>query len=876
MMNMDSREGGRKEFQRNDQRESRRIHVSLEAELHVGEQKYSVLIANLSKTGLHVILPVPPGASVSLAGMTDADLKVRIDSTESIELSCKKLWSTEIPESPLVQRVGLLIKNPPPAYITFYKNLSYQERTEVTRRPIAVIGLACYYPGAPDVQQLWENVLTRRRQFRRIPDVRLPLDDYYDPDPSAEDKTSTDISHWLALETALQAVEDAGYSGVKVPPDRTGVILGNTLTGEQSRAEGMRLRWPFVLKTLQAAAADNGLPSEMIAALATNMEAYYKSVFAPVTEDTLAGNLSNTIAGRICNFLNLNGGGYTVDGACSSSLIAVATACTALSHGNLDLAIVGGVDVSLDTFELIGFAKTKALAKDDMRVYDRRASGFIPGEGAGFVVLKRLEDARADGDYIYAVLRGWGMSTDGKGGLTAPKAEAQALAIRRAYTGAGYGLRDVDFVEGHGTGTPAGDKAELTAIAEVMGDMQSHSFRPCGITSLKSIIGHTKAASGIGGFLKAVMAVNRRVLPPTANCTEPSPTFEKPARLVYPIMQGEIRPPGELLRAGVSGMGFGGINCHLTLESGDAPAAKLAPDMEERKLLASAQETELFIFSASSSAELLTQVREVRQIAQGMSVGDMVDLAAQLSREVDGQDLVRAALIADSPESLAAGFDDLENSLIQDPLVAGEKRISPKQNLLIGHTLQKTRIGFLFPGQGSQRLNMARTLVERHEWARDFMAEASAWLKGETGIDVADHMYKPLDRALDQTRIEDWAAELKDTGIAQPAICLASLLWRKRLGRLGITPVAAGGHSLGELTAFHVAGAFDEEALLKLAAMRGQAMTAAQGEKGSMASLACAYETAVTILGQVQGYVVAANINSPQQIVISGEKEAVE
>src|SRR5208337_2654367 len=160
--------------------------------------------------------------------------------------------------------------------------------------------------------------------------------------------------------------------------------FGNTLTGEHSRSQNMRLRWPYVKKVLKAAATKKRLPPQMIAELTETMEVYYKSVFAPITEDTLAGNLSNTIAGRICNFLDLRGGGYTVDGACSSSLIAVLTAATALSSGTLDLAIVGGVDISLDTFELIGFAKTNALTKEDMKVYDRRASGFMPGEGAGF------------------------------------------------------------------------------------------------------------------------------------------------------------------------------------------------------------------------------------------------------------------------------------------------------------------------------------------------------------------------------------------------------------------------------------------------------------------------------------------------------------
>ena len=205
-----------------------------------------------------------------------------------------------------------------------------------------------------------------------------------------------------------------------MPIKKSGVILGNTLTGEETRSNPMRLRWPFVKSSLYAAATAKGLPSEVIEELSQTMEQFYKSVFREINEDSLAGCLSNTISGRICNFFNFDGGGYTVDGACASSLIAVATAATALSNGDLDMALAGGVDMSLDSFELISCAKTGALTPKDMTVYDRRGSGFIGGEGCGFAVLKRLEDARANGDYIYAIINGWGISSDGRGGITAP------------------------------------------------------------------------------------------------------------------------------------------------------------------------------------------------------------------------------------------------------------------------------------------------------------------------------------------------------------------------------------------------------------------------------------------------------------------------
>ncbi len=257
---------------------------------------------------------------------------------------------------------------------------------------IAIIGMACRYPGADSTKTFWENILTRKRQFRTMPDIRLPLADYYDPDPATPDKTysskaalidgysydwtrhrtpkstvdSTDMAHWLALDIALQAIQDAGFNKNTLPKDKSGTILGNTLTGEQSRADGLRLRWPFVRRALETAARDKGLTSKATDELLRTMEKYYKSVFAPITEDTLAGGLSNTIAGRICNYLDIHGGGYTVDGACSSSLIAVYTAANALTNGDLDIALAGGVDISLDTFELIGFAKTGALSKSDM------------------------------------------------------------------------------------------------------------------------------------------------------------------------------------------------------------------------------------------------------------------------------------------------------------------------------------------------------------------------------------------------------------------------------------------------------------------------------------------------------------------------------
>ena len=766
--------------------------------------------------------------------------------------------------------------------------------------------------------------------MRPFPKARFPASDYYDSDPAAPDKTycrkaglldgftfdpaqyriprstfeSADIVHWLALKVALASLDDAGFSKASVPRERTGVILGNTLTGEYSRAEGMRLRWPFVRRVLKKAALEKGLSSEQAVDLLRTAEAYYKSFFTPITEDTLAGALSNTIAGRICNYLDLHGGGYTVDGACSSSIIATATAATHLVNRDLDLALAGGVDISLDAFELVGFAKTAALATEDMRVYDRRANGFMPGEGCGFVVMKRLEDAVADGDYVYAVLHGWGISSDGKGGLTAPNAQGQARALQRAYQRAGWSINDVDFIEGHGTGTAVGDKTELEGIALAMKNSTNNTdkdtredtskdasskagqpmqLRPCGITSLKSLIGHTKAASGVGALIKTVIALNQRILPPLANCFEPNSVFADKATNLYPLLHGEIRPPREILQAGVSGMGFGGINSHLALASGDAPSPKLMPAIREQKLLADYQRTELFVFSAPTIEELLRRVQAAEGLARNICEGERLDFAAHLTTLYGHNTTcgpVRAAVIAESPDTLLDALAKIVHILRTSPPKGQQTFFDPRLGICIGNDVQSHRVGFLFPGQGSQKLNMGHQLVQRHDWARDLVKAMDKSLRWPEGKQLSDFIFRPIERALDESQVNSWQEQLKQTDIAQPALCLASMLRLEQLARLGIHPEAVGGHSLGELTAFYAAGAYSREELIGFAALRGEAMTPGQGDargtEGIMASLACSAVQAQAILDAGEGYAVVANKNSPSQTVISGEPSCIQ
>jgi len=767
--------------------------------------------------------------------------------------------------------------------------------------PIAVIGVGCWYPGAADTKALWENILSRRREFRRMPDMRLPLAEYHHPDPSVPDMTygtraavidgfafdweghripkstydSSDIVHWLALEVANKCFEDAGYKRGAIPTDNTGVIVGNSVTGEQTRSSSMRLRWPFVRRALRAAGRAKGLDEASLESLSGTMESYYKSVFAPFTDDSLAGALSNTIAGRLCNYFDFKGGGFTVDGACSSSLIAIATAAIGLERGEADLALAGGVDISLDTFELIGFAKVGALTSKDMTVYDRRASGFIPGEGCGFVLLKRLEDARRDGNYVYSVINGWGISSDGKGGMTAPNRDGQALAMKRAYLRSPYKLSDLAFVEGHGTATRVGDKTELEAIAMAAGGDAPKDLRSIGVTSFKSIVGHTKAAAGVGGFIKTVLATNQRIIPPTAGCKDPNAVFGGAGKRLYPVLQGESLAPDAIVRAGVSSMGFGGINCHITMESGDAPAARLQPKIPARALMVSSQDSELFTLSAHSAADLDAKLVAFEARAFGISLSELTDLAAMTASELDQKKPFRAAFLVNSPEHLIETIAAIRAALAATPPAKGEIFAVPQIRAWMSNEVQKTRVGFLYPGQGSQQLASARMLVERFAWAQELVALADQKLDAEGLPRFSSRIYPPLDRAINEGQTREWQKTLAQTEVAQPAICLSSLLWQRFLATLGVKPAAVGGHSLGELTAFSSAGGFDAGTLLGLAALRGRAM-AASAEAGTMASLGCSREAAEAILAKVSGYVTVANINSPKQVAISGERLAVE
>ncbi|WP_262403128.1 type I polyketide synthase [Actinomadura sp. CNU-125] len=728
---------------------------------------------------------------------------------------------------------------------------------------IAVVGMACRYPDASSPRELWENVLAGRRAFRRLPEERMRLEDYWDPDPAAPDRfyatnaaviegydfdrvghriagstyRSTDLTHWLALDVAGRALADAGFPAAEgLPAERTGVVVGNTLTGEFTRANLMRLRWPYVRRTLAAALRENGWEDERLAPFMDDLERRYKSPFPPVDEDTLAGGLSNTIAGRICNFYDLKGGGYTVDAACSSSLLSVATACRALQEGEIDVAVAGGVDLSIDPFEIIGFAKTGALARGEMRVYDRGSNGFWPGEGCGMVVLMRDADARLQNRRRYATVAGWGISSDGKGGITRPEVGGYRLALRRAYARAGFDIGTVPLFEGHGTGTEVGDRTELSALTEARRASAPDAGRAV-IGSIKGMIGHTKAAAGVAGLIKAVMAVDAQVLPPSTGSVDPHPLLTEEGAALRVLRKGEPWPAGAPLRAGVTAMGFGGINTHIVLEGAGPRRESL--DGTARALVASPQDAELLLVDADSEAELRERLAELADWTPGLSYAQLADLAAAAQRRLTGLPY-RAAVIMTSPAEAEQRLRRLVEALD-----AGETAsVTPGGAGFLGHVTRPARIGFLFPGQGSGRSTTGGALRRRFAAAQDVYSRAALPATG------------------------DMAA----TEVAQPRIVTGSLSGLRVLDELGIRADAAVGHSLGELTALHWAGAIDAGTLPAMAAARGSAM-AEHATAGGMAGFGASPDAVVPLIEDLP--VVIAGHNGPNQTVVAGPVEAI-
>jgi enediyne polyketide synthase len=557
--------------------------------------------------------------------------------------------------------------------------------TPRTTPSIAVVGVACRFPDADDTSGLLDVVLSGRRAFRRLPPRRLNLAEYYRSDPTTSDATyssraallegwrfdraafgidlavylASDPANWLALETAARALSAAGLpAGAGLDRDRTGVIIGNTLAGDTSRANALRLRWPYVRRALTEALDAAAVPVGQAGTVLRRAERRFLAPFPAIGPQSLAGSMPATNAATISSYFGFRGGSHAVDSACSSSLQAVASACTALAAGDLDAAIAGGVDLSLDPLELIGLAKAGVLATADVRLYDERPSGYLPGEGCGVVVLLRTADARAAGLPVYAEILGWGTSSGGLPGQPPSQASSQLLAMRRAYDRAGVDPADIDYIEGNGAATLADDEAELSALASI----RAAASRTATLGSIKANIGHAKAAAGVAGLIKTVLAVSTGVLPPATGVERPHSLIAGgDARVQLPPTARDWGAGPRL--AAVSATGIGGSNVHLVLRHevrgaipGRPRVQRSRPAVHEPASLPAVggPEPRPFLLHASDRASLAATLSRLADRAPWLSDGELQDLACALGRDPAEQGRARVALVAARQEQLAA------------------------------------------------------------------------------------------------------------------------------------------------------------------------------------------------------------------------------
>ncbi|MBS0536822.1 MAG: SDR family NAD(P)-dependent oxidoreductase [Proteobacteria bacterium] len=720
---------------------------------------------------------------------------------------------------------------------------------------LAIVATACRFPDANSPAELWDNVVEGRRSFRAIPRQRLDLARYaaaaigepdsitpvraglltgWRPDPGAlriprNTFEATDLTHWLALDVARDALTAIGGAD-RLDRARTAVVVANTLTGEFSRAALLRLRLPFLDDVLAEAAISTELDDGVAARLRQQFAATLRQSFADPSEDSLAGGLANTIAGRIANYFDLHGGGYSVDGACASSLVAVADAGNLLITGQADAVLVAAVDLSLDPFELVGFSRNGALAAGEMRVFDARASGFWPGEGGGAVLLMREEDAKARGLPLLARLRGWGLSSDGAGGLTRPSSDGQSTAYRRAYEMAGIDPADLTFVEAHGTGTAIGDPTEVRALAALRGGARE----PLPIGSIKANIGHAKAAAGLAGLIKTVEALRTGIVPPHVGCDTPHGVFAEVDHRVRPVLSPLLLDGDRAALAGVSSFGFGGINAHAVLE---ATARNSAPRTAPPRPIA--QDAELFVFGGETAADVVNTIARLEARAESLSMAELADAATYTADQARFAP-VRAAVVARDGSELAIRLVKAK-ALI----AAGATAHDVEAGIFVGVATRTPRIAFLLPGQA------APSRPDGGAWRRRFAS--------------SDELVRQL---------PDDAANPVATDIAQPAITAASLAALSVMQQLGIEGGIATGHSLGEIAALAFAGALDPAEALALARERGAIMMQHGIGGGAMLRLALPRVEAA-MLADAHGATVAC-VNAEREIVLSGSRAAID
>ena len=703
--------------------------------------------------------------------------------------------------------------------------------------PIAIVGMACRFPGADGLEGFWRllrdgvdavrEVPPDRWDFRKFPDASrwggfLDGVDLFDPSffgISPREATYMDPQQRLLLETAWEALEDAGLPLDRCSGRPVGVFVGIST---------------YDYGALHLSGTDHA-------------DGYGNT-----------GGALSIAANRISYLFDFRGPSLSIDTACSSSLAAAHLACRSVASGEAEIALAAGVNLILSPAVTLGFSRLKAMAADGRcKSFDARADGFVRGEGSGVVVLKPLARALRDGDRVYAVIRGSALNQDGRtNGLTAPNGLSQEALVRQALEAAGVEPRRIGYVEAHGTGTALGDPIELNALGTVLAKGRGPGRR-CAVGSVKTNVGHLEAAAGVAGLIKLALVLHHGEIPPSLHFREPNPHI--PFDTLPLEVQRTLAPWPEEMRpalAGVSSFGFGGTNVHMILEEPPASAgSSVSPGGPEPAVAERAYLLPLSAKSPDALSALVGAYRDALEPAAPAGAGSdawLRDLAYTASRRRTHHEH-RLSVVARFPRELA---DHLAAFL------AGESR----PGLATGRAPhgRRRKVAFVFPGQGAQWYGMARGLMRREPVFASALETCAAAIREEAGWSLIDELH--ADAA--QSRLA--AVDVLQPALFAIQVGLAAL-WRS----WGVEPDAVVGHSMGEVAASHVAGALSLEDAAKVICRRSRLLRKTSGQ-GAMAAVELSIEQAARALAGYEDRVSIAVSNSPSSTVLSGDPAALE
>ena len=760
--------------------------------------------------------------------------------------------------------------------------------------PIAIVGIGCRFPEAPDADQFWKRIARGQVAFREIPKDRWNHDLFYTTSQRDIDKTWTasgsfidgyrdfaalhygiaprrlevmDPQQRLLIEATRWALMDAGYDRRDFARARTGVYVGISTSEFQKLTEARLVAMQMAGGDFGAAAGDDTLRRALLSLVERT---------APIRAFTLSGSLTALDAAAVSQTFDFGGPAYTIDSACASASVAIHDAVTQLRAGAIDSAIAGGAYINLSPVNLVAFTKIGAISPNGVcRPFDHRSDGFVQSDGVGVVLLKRLEDAIEAGDRVHAVLRGSGCNNDGRGeGPMTPKAEGQIAALKAAYQDAEVSPSTIAYFEAHGTGTSIGDPVEIRALGSIL--LEAEVDEPAFVGSVKGNIGHAMSAAGIAGLIKAIKVLEHRTAPPQPDFERPHPKLEFDR---FPLRIATESTPltprnSETLRVSVSSFGFGGTNSHIVLE--EAPretrphrvSVAVADDLDGEKIW-----PESLVVTSATLSNLPTVLDALADsLEYGPASGaSMADVAYTLNARRRFE-RYRVVLAARSPRAL------IEHLRAASATVRAAGT-NPTLPLMVSKKVgiydagdpdaPAPKLAFCFPGQGAQKVGLlrgARDRFTRFASALDRLDRAAQDILPRR---ITSFIYPETDPAAPKDAAAQ-AEALKATEICQPAMAALGLAMADFLGACGVEPHVTLGHSLGEFAALAHAGAFSAESAVRLVAIRGLAMAQLSGEDpGTMAAVMADEPTVRAQLEDIDG-VVVANINHPQQVSISG------